>query len=123
MGLWMFLSAKRTPQPLFFAKYCMKKHHQVLLQTGNLTVPYRVYETACYGNNSHPLAATLYMAYCSEAHKTQSMTIPFSFEKFHKEWKFSNKELRQIHKVLVDHKCVEYAEGNDKRKKYIKILV
>lgn len=100
----------------------MEKHHQRLLETGDVTIP-KIVESISNISNGHPMAIALYLIYSAEAYTSRSLTIHFSFEKFHNLWKFPNNELRKVHKVLLDHKCIEHVKGNDKRKNYIKILV
>jgi hypothetical protein len=101
----------------------MKDHHETLLKTGDVTLYSIVYKVASDPKNGHPLACSLFMMYCLEAYRLQSLVIPFNFSMFSKSHKLSRARMKPIHNALLEHKCIEYVKGEDNRKKYIKILV
>lgn len=100
----------------------MKDHHIRLLQTGDMTIYPIVYDQACFGVNGYPLAVSIFMMYCSSAYKIQSLTIPFSIHEYMKIGMCSKQTILKSNQALLEYKCIEFVNGEDKRRKYIKIL-
>lgn len=100
----------------------MLPHLKHLLKTGDMSVYPIVFE-ASFGEDGHPFASSLYLIYCQEAYKHQSLTFPFNFDMFHSSWKMTRGKLKPPHEALLKYKCIEYVKGEDNRKKYIKIIV